>query len=71
MSALLRAELLKLRTTRTFAALVGSALALSLLAVTLAAALTDHFTEDEVKRAVHGRLHQPLHHAAGRDGDGG
>ena len=46
---LLRAELLKLRTTRTFAALVGSALALSLLAVTLSAALTDEFTEDEVR----------------------
>src|SRR3954449_4347749 len=37
MTALLRAELLKLRTTRTFAALAGAALALSLLAVTLAA----------------------------------
>ena len=48
-SALLRAELLKLRTTRTFAALVGSALALSLLAVSLSAALTDQFTEDEVR----------------------
>ena len=39
MSALLRAELLKLRTTRTFAALVGSALALSLLVVGLATAI--------------------------------
>ena len=38
MSALLRAELLKLRTTRTFAALVGSALALSLLVVGLTTA---------------------------------
>jgi hypothetical protein len=37
MSALLRAELLKLRTTRTFAALVGAATVLSLLIVTLAA----------------------------------
>jgi ABC-2 type transport system permease protein len=37
MTALLRAELLKLRTTRTFAALAGAALAFSLLAVTLAA----------------------------------
>jgi ABC-2 type transport system permease protein len=37
MTALLRAELLKLRTTRTFAALAGAALGFSLLAVTLAA----------------------------------
>jgi hypothetical protein len=36
----LRAELLKLRTTRTFAALVGSALALSLLVVVLTAAIS-------------------------------
>ena len=49
MSALLRAELLKLRTTRTFAALVGTALALSLLVVALAAALSDDFTEDDVR----------------------
>lgn len=48
MSALLRAELIKLRTTRTFAALVGSALALSLLVVVLTAVLTSDFTEDDV-----------------------
>ncbi len=49
MSALLRAELLKLRTTRTFAALVGSALALSLVVVCLAAALSDNLSEEDVK----------------------
>ena len=38
MSSLLRAELLKLRTTRTFVALVGVALALSLLVVVLTGA---------------------------------
>jgi ABC-2 type transport system permease protein len=37
MSALLRGELLKLRTTRTFSVLVGTALSLSLLLVTLIA----------------------------------
>jgi len=46
MSALLRAELLKLRTTRTFAALVGSALALSLLVVVLTAALSSDQRHD-------------------------
>ena len=40
MSALLRAELLKLRTTRTFVALVGVTLALSLLVVVLTAVLS-------------------------------
>ena len=39
MTALLHAELLKLRTTRTFAAIVGTAAALSLVLVTLAASL--------------------------------
>ncbi len=39
MTALLRAELLKLRTTRTFAAVVGCAAALSLTLVVLGAAL--------------------------------
>ena len=48
MSAVLRAELLKLRTTRTFAALVAAGLALSLLVVGLSASLGDNFTEDEV-----------------------
>jgi ABC-2 type transport system permease protein len=44
MTALLRAELLKLRTTRTFAALAGAALTLSLLAVTLGAS-TQNYTQ--------------------------
>src|SRR5450631_2152336 len=39
MTALLRAELLKLRTTRTFAAVLASAAALSLTLVVLGAAL--------------------------------
>ncbi len=41
MSALLNAELLKLRTTRTFAALVGTALAISLALTVLLASLAD------------------------------
>ncbi len=49
MSALLRAEMLKLRTTRTFAALVGAALALSLLVVVLSAVLSDDLNEDDVR----------------------
>jgi len=48
-SALLRAELLKLRTTRTFAALVGAALALSLLVVVLSALLSDDLNEEDVR----------------------
>jgi ABC-2 type transport system permease protein len=47
-SALLRAELLKLRTTRTFAALVGASLALSLLVVTLVSALSENLSEKDV-----------------------
>jgi NhaP-type Na+/H+ and K+/H+ antiporter len=39
MTALLQAELLKLRTTRTFVAIVGSAGALSLILVVLGAVL--------------------------------
>jgi ABC-2 type transport system permease protein len=50
MSALLRAELLKLRTTRTFFALVGSAVALSLLVVVLTALIADGLTEDDVRQ---------------------
>jgi ABC-2 type transport system permease protein len=46
---LLRAELLKLRTTRTFVALVGAALALSLLVVVLATVLGDHYSRNEVR----------------------
>lgn len=48
MSRLLRAELLKLRTTRTFAALVGSALVLSLLVVVLSTSLADHFSDQDL-----------------------
>ncbi len=50
MSALLRAELLKLRTTRTFVALVAAALALSLLVVVLTTLIDDGFSEEDVRR---------------------
>jgi ABC-2 type transport system permease protein len=46
---LLAAEVLKLRTTRTFVALVGSAVFLSLLLVSLQAAIDDNFSEDDVR----------------------
>jgi hypothetical protein len=49
MGPLLRAELLKLRTTRTFVTLVAVTLALSLLVVGLSAILTDTFTEQAVR----------------------
>lgn len=49
MRVLLQAELLKLRTTRTFATLVGSAVALSLLVVVLATTLGSDYTEDDVR----------------------
>jgi ABC-2 type transport system permease protein len=49
MSPMLRAELLKLRTTRTFVTLVGVTVALSLLVVGLTAILADDFTEDSVR----------------------
>lgn len=49
MNALLRGEILKLRTTRTFLALVGAALALSLLLVTLSATLDSGFSESDVR----------------------
>jgi hypothetical protein len=49
MSALLGAELMKLRTTRTFVALAGAALALSLGVVVLTALLTESFTERAVR----------------------
>jgi len=48
-SALLRAELLKLRTTRTFAALVGSAVVLSLVVVVLTGLLTKRFDADDTR----------------------
>ena len=49
MRALLRAELLKLRTTRTFAALVGATLALSLLVVVLTGLLASDWTENDTR----------------------
>lgn len=49
MSTLLRAELLKLRTTRTFIALTASALLLSLLVVILSAALGNNFSQENVR----------------------
>jgi len=48
-SALLRAELLKLRTTRTFVALVGIALSLSLLVVVLTATLSSNLNDHDVR----------------------
>jgi hypothetical protein len=47
--ALLRAELLKLRTTRTFAALVGVAVALSVVLVVLTTLLQDRFDEEDLR----------------------
>ena len=52
MSSLLRAELLKLRTTRTFAALVGTAVALSLIVVVLTGLLTKRFDEEATRGIV-------------------
>ena len=49
MSSLLRAELLKLRTTRTFVALVGVTLALSLLVVVLTTLLSDEFAPGDTR----------------------
>lgn len=49
MSTLLRAELLKLRTTRTFVTLVGVTVLLSLVVVGLTAILADEFTEADVR----------------------
>jgi hypothetical protein len=49
MSSLLRAELIKLRTTRTFFALVGSAAALSLLVVVLVTTIDEHLAADELE----------------------
>jgi len=49
MSALLRAELLKLRTTRTFIALVGSALVLSVTIVVLIVLLQDFFSKQDAR----------------------
>lgn len=52
MSALLNAELLKLRTTRTFVALAASALAFSLLLAVLVSALSNGLTEEEARDIV-------------------
>ncbi|HEV2059645.1 MAG TPA: ABC transporter permease subunit [Solirubrobacteraceae bacterium] len=49
MTSLLRAELLKLRTTRTFAALVGAALALSLIVVVLTASLGNDWSAQNTR----------------------
>ncbi|MEJ7797835.1 MAG: ABC transporter permease, partial [Solirubrobacteraceae bacterium] len=54
MSALLRAELLKLRTTRTFVALVGAALAISLLVLVLSTTLVDYDNADDVRATFAG-----------------
>jgi len=56
MSALLQAELLKLRTTRTFNALVGAALILSLIVLVLSTLLIDGFSEDDVRGSFSGDL---------------
>lgn len=49
MSDLLRAEMLKLRTTRTFVALVGSALVLSLAIVVLVVLLSDDLSKQDAR----------------------
>jgi ABC-2 type transport system permease protein len=49
MSPLLRGELLKLRTTRTFVTLVAATVALSLLVVGLTAILGDNFSKADVR----------------------
>lgn len=49
MKPLLRAELLKLRTTRTFAALVAAALVLSLIVVVLTGILADDWNEQNTR----------------------
>ena len=52
MKALLRAELIKLRTTRTFVVLTAAALAISLLVVVLTTTLQDEWTEDDARDAM-------------------
>jgi ABC-2 type transport system permease protein len=51
---LLEAELLKLRTTRTFAVLVACAVGLSMLLVVLVTTLDDGFTEDDIRETFLG-----------------
>jgi ABC-2 type transport system permease protein len=48
-TSLLHAEVMKLRTTRTFVALTGAALALSLLVVVLASTLSNEMSDDEAR----------------------
>jgi hypothetical protein len=48
MTRALRAELLKLSTTRTFLALVGAAVGLSLLVIVLITTIQDQFTADDL-----------------------
>jgi ABC-2 type transport system permease protein len=52
MTRVVRAEVLKLRTTRTFWALAGSSLGLTLLTLILTLALTDRFTEEDALSAI-------------------
>ncbi|MGI8731520.1 MAG: ABC transporter permease [Solirubrobacteraceae bacterium] len=54
MNALLKAELLKLRTTRTFAALIGSAIGVSLLVLVLSTTLGEFRTEENVRASLAG-----------------
>ena len=54
MSALLQAELLKLRTTRTFFALMGAALGLSLLLAVLSLVLSDPIGEEDMRDVLSG-----------------
>jgi ABC-type transport system involved in multi-copper enzyme maturation permease subunit len=54
MSALLQAELLKLRTTRTFFALMGAALGLSLLLAVLTLVLSDPIPEEDMRDVLSG-----------------
>ena len=49
MKALLRAELIKLRTTRTFVVLTAAALAISLLVVVLTTTIQDEWSEDDAR----------------------
>ena len=49
MKALLRAELIKLRTTRTFLVLTAATLAISLLVVVLTTTIQDEWTEDDAR----------------------
>ncbi|HWC25986.1 MAG TPA: hypothetical protein VG474_05320, partial [Solirubrobacteraceae bacterium] len=49
MSVLVQAELLKLRTTRTFVALVAASLALSLLVVVLSGLLADDWNAENAR----------------------